>query len=648
MGWRIGGKGASGRGINGRIEEHGIHLWLGFYDNAFRTLRECYAELERNPDTCPISSFEQAFSKESWISVTEKMSDSDWQIWSAKFPAAPGLPGDPIDSNNPLSLPNYFARAVQLLFALLKSIDDTEPEGEALETTGVDELKQRLDSILKYGQLITVTAVVEALAIANTIIRWNLPGYFDSIETLLKRIQETGHMHLTTLARGDDLLRRLWIVIDLVLACLRGIFRFSLYNHPMGFDAINDYGWQEWLKLNGAGKDSAESAFVRGSCYDLTFAYREGDGSKPAMAAGVALRGASRMFFTFRGSLFWRMNAGMGDIVFAPIYEVLKARGVKFKFFHKLTNVQLGQDDIGEHVAGLSFDIQANSLSNGEYNPLVDINGLPCWPALPLYKQLENGSVLQDQQVEFESQNDMHCIGKKNLKVNKDFDFVVLAVSLGTIPVVCNEIISSNQHWSDMVENVGTVSTQALQIWMNESMTALGYSKPAGTLSGFVSNFNTWADMTSVMSSENWQQTPESLAYFCSALPDNQISQNSDMEEVVMQNAQHFLNQHVSTLWPNAVDENGKFREDLIVPDGLFISANYNHSDRYVQSLPGTIRYRISPLDRHYDNLTIAGDWTHNGLDAGCVETAVISGMLAAHAVSEYPPLDEIVGFDHP
>ena len=47
MGWRLGGKGASGRGIGGRIEEHGLHVWLGFYDNAFLLLRQCYEELNR-------------------------------------------------------------------------------------------------------------------------------------------------------------------------------------------------------------------------------------------------------------------------------------------------------------------------------------------------------------------------------------------------------------------------------------------------------------------------------------------------------------------------------------------------------------------------------------------------------------------------
>jgi uncharacterized protein with NAD-binding domain and iron-sulfur cluster len=46
-GWRLGGKAASSRGRHGRIEEHGLHIWLGYYENAFEMLRECYAELDR-------------------------------------------------------------------------------------------------------------------------------------------------------------------------------------------------------------------------------------------------------------------------------------------------------------------------------------------------------------------------------------------------------------------------------------------------------------------------------------------------------------------------------------------------------------------------------------------------------------------------
>jgi uncharacterized protein with NAD-binding domain and iron-sulfur cluster len=45
--WRLGGKGASQRAADGRILEHGLHVWLGFYENAFRMMRDCYAVVER-------------------------------------------------------------------------------------------------------------------------------------------------------------------------------------------------------------------------------------------------------------------------------------------------------------------------------------------------------------------------------------------------------------------------------------------------------------------------------------------------------------------------------------------------------------------------------------------------------------------------
>jgi uncharacterized protein with NAD-binding domain and iron-sulfur cluster len=61
-GWRLGGKGASSRGRNGRIEEHGLHVLLGYYDAMFRVLRECYGELDRQRTDpfCPIRTWEEA------------------------------------------------------------------------------------------------------------------------------------------------------------------------------------------------------------------------------------------------------------------------------------------------------------------------------------------------------------------------------------------------------------------------------------------------------------------------------------------------------------------------------------------------------------------------------------------------------------
>ena len=145
--------------------------------------------------------------------------------------------------------------------------------------------------------------------------------------------------------------------------------------------------------------------------------------------------------------------------------------------------------------------------------------------------------------------------------------------------------------------------------------------------------------------------------------------------EEVCTNAITFLNRQVRHLWPKAVRRSGEFRWELLVASRLdikkkrnkttrretneqftkqsyfrtqFWTANVNPSDRYVLALPGSADYRISPLDDTYDNLTIAGDWTECGLNVGCVEAAVMSGRLAAHAITRLPALEDIVGYDHP
>src|SRR5205814_353089 len=128
-------------------------------------------------------------------------------------------------------------------------------------------------------------------------------------------------------AERDLPLRRLWTIADLTLATLRGIVRFHLPTDPRGFDAIDDYDCREWLRLHGASEQSVGSGYLRG-LYDLGFSYEDGDPARPRIAAGQALRSMMRAFFTYRGSFFWRMQAGMGDVVFAPLYEVLRRRAV--------------------------------------------------------------------------------------------------------------------------------------------------------------------------------------------------------------------------------------------------------------------------------------------------------------------------------
>ena len=89
QGWRLGGKGASGRGPSARIEEHGLHLWMGWYENAFRVMRECYRELDRDPARCRIATWEDAFKADPFTGAMERGADGHWRCWRAALPIAP-------------------------------------------------------------------------------------------------------------------------------------------------------------------------------------------------------------------------------------------------------------------------------------------------------------------------------------------------------------------------------------------------------------------------------------------------------------------------------------------------------------------------------------------------------------------------------
>ncbi|MCA9709111.1 MAG: NAD(P)-binding protein, partial [Myxococcales bacterium] len=111
LGWRLGGKGASGRGVADRIEEHGLHLWLGFYDNAFAMMREVYEELGRDPRSCHIATWRDAFVPDPAVGLADLTPDGRWLPWIAHFPASPGEPGDAPPGGR-FSVQTYVVRGV--------------------------------------------------------------------------------------------------------------------------------------------------------------------------------------------------------------------------------------------------------------------------------------------------------------------------------------------------------------------------------------------------------------------------------------------------------------------------------------------------------------------------------------------------------
>lgn len=687
-GWRLGGKGASGRGPSGRIQEHGLHIWLGFYENAFRLLRECYEELSVDPGSFDVSDWRSAFIVENDVGLSSRSSKPGLHNWSATFPPRPGLPGDPISTAELLSLPRYIARALDLLETLIKSTDsrrqdagksggmaDVGAAGFSARSIGGDprRLLRIITDLVGGSFAVSAAVLVEALAVLQVGLKMLPTALTNPLTDLAEWIAHHVRRWLERSLMAEPYFQHVWELMDIVVATVVGSLRAGLLTDPRGFDAIDDYDWREWLLLNGASEKSVQSAFICG-LYDLVMSYE--DGARPRLAASSALRGTLMMFFNYRGALYWRLRAGMGDVIFAPYYEVLRRRGVKFEFFHRLKNVRLAPEaelQPGERpfVTGLDFDVQARIKGGGEYAPLIEVKGRPCWPATPDLRQLEEGERFASEGWDFESHWDTRHVEEKRLEVVEDFDFVVLGVSVATLPYVCGEILARDSRWSAMVANVKTTATQAFQIWLKQDLRELGWTAPNFLGSANTKPFNAWCDLAHTIPEEDWSQPPRTVLYFCAALAepppprgDHDPGHQASSHEQVRLNALSYLRDTGRQIWPGAYGATGDFRWDLLaagdatgstlVLDGesrfstQYWTANINPSDRYVLALPGSAKYRISPLDMSYDNLTVAGDWTDCGLNEGCVEAAVISGRLAAHALSGLPRLEDIVGYDHP
>ncbi len=212
-----------------------------------------------------------------------------------------------------------------------------------------------------------------------------------------------------------------------------------------------------------------------------------------------------------------------------------------------------------------------------------------------------------------------------------------------------------------MSDGISTVATQTMQLWLTEDEHALGWSERDVTTSGYPGAFHTYAAMSELIDAESWSvdERPAAIAYFCHVLSTGPTPPAADVTyparelDRVRAGAIQYLTDDVVHLWPKSRIDGG-FRWDLLAGstadgaarlDDQYLRANVDPSDRYVLSVPGTGRFRLRADASGYANLWLAGDWTDNGLNAGCIEAAVVSGIQAANAVRGRSLLDHVAGY---
>lgn len=685
LGWRLGGKGASGRnaGASQRVEAHGPHVFLGFYENAFRVVRACYDELGRPPEA-PLATWQDALRKQSHAVVFCKLSgesahDGGWFPWTFDLPVNEAVPGEGDALPSAWAL---FRLGVEWLWSLWGRSEDVrtfhaQPAGPVVLSPTAPPPGAEGDmppwiaaALAKIEAAASFTPLAHPLvgagipvhdaphvggsglgrlvsAIRN-VVRWlpEVPTEHDAgshhlLTWLLRKLMDDAWALLSPFVPTEPWAYKLWVSINLAGSMATGFLSDGLLFH--GYDSIDHLDFRQWLLHHGANGVTRESGPVQ-AVYDATFAYVNGDAGKGNLAAGTCLRGLFRALLTYRGAVFWHLSAGLGDSVFAPLHEVLRRRGVKFQFFHRVAGIGLTPD---RKSVGAIEIIQQVKLKDG-YEPLVSVKGLPCWPDAPLHDQIEDGDELALSGVDLESPYSAAWKDQRRMTLiaGLDFDQVVLGISLGAIPYVAPELIMADRAFGSMIANVGTVQTLAFQLWLHKDLGELGWNTPPGITerpltTGYVEPTSAWADMTHLAAHEDWPEgeAPRTVAYFCGPLeqlgpasPFTDVGFPAKQKARVHSIARKFLENDVGRLWPLATKSEGHgFRWDTVVSQ--YHRAAVDPSDRYVLSVAGSSRHRLAAGGSGFTNLVLAGDWVRTSLDVGCMEAAVEGGLYAAEAI---------------
>jgi uncharacterized protein with NAD-binding domain and iron-sulfur cluster len=700
QGWRLGGKGACGRGPHQRIEEHGLHLWFGFYENAFRLLDRCHKELDERAahDGQPrwslaFTSVEESFSPLHDLVVADH-DGCQWRLWQADF-------CDDDDTDRPWldhdeqhwTAAFYVERCLRLAADLAWSLAESDPRmgvaiGPIEEARGeVLHLDDAIEALLRalngdahtlLGAAADLVHVTSEDIFEDQVVLRSLDLVLRALDVVLDFLRRRFEMT----ARSSHTLRRAFYVVDLLVAIVRGVIDDGVVEER-SFDVVDHDDLRAWLLRHGAMRETVDCALIRAIVYDLAFAYEGGEPTRPECGAGTALRGLLRAFFTYHGSLMWRMNSGMGDVVFLPAYELLVKRGVQVEFFHRVEELAVA----GDVVTKITIDVQAAVPSGTrpesyvEPSPVVTTSpatGRPApsfaWPASPnvVLRRAASGPPTapapEDRRYEsWYADRASTKVSTIELTNGADFDRVVLAMPISCVPNVAAGLVTASPRWKRAVDHVRTVPTQALQLWLTKPASTLADVQPGIVMSGFVEPFDTWADMSQLRAMEA-VPSAATVAYFCNVLRDSPAPPRGqadswlrDQDLLVYTQAERFLRHDIAAVWPRAVDAaSGDFAWGLLVDPSAqagakrlqaqYWRANVEPSERYVLSLPGTGKYRIEPGDTGFQNLYAAGDWTACHLNAGCVEAAVISGKLAANAIhaacDNQAAVERIIGID--
>ncbi len=632
-GWRLGGKCASGRDAkNGqRILEHGLHCFWGFYDNAFGMLRNGYDELARAGVPGFFPSVDDAFVRLDYVHFIARW-EGAWCRYAMHFPSSDEKPGT---SSTPTTVAALGVRFIEQLAAVLRDHPDVAERYDATLGGRAGSAAERLETLRA------------PLSRDTTLETFRAMDAHDDARDLLDKLTRAAPPPRLDAIAADPLLKarvvdpaedyRRYVIhhaLSYALFMLKGLFADGFPTTLDAFSRFDDEEISAWLGRHGAPGDLLESPIVRGF-YNSSFCHPHGNFAVSDLATGVSLRAILLMGFAYKGSFMWKMRAGMGDVVFAPMYELLRRRGVNFHFFHKVNALSL--DASKSDVAAIHMDVQARTKSGAAYDPLVPVGHLSCWPSTPRYEQLDDAEKLEGVDLESDWAEPIAC-DALTLRKGRDFDHVVCGIPVAALRRVAAELVEASPKWRAMIDNVQTVRTQSVQVWVRASDAQTHWQDETHVMTDvYADPFNSVADMWQTLPAEAWPGGDVGgVVYFSTPMPDDPNEPTAPQPEYPREQAarvEESWRKWMKT-WHSGVF--GWLGDGDALPEASFYATAQIDADaRYTLSVATSTKHRLPPDGSGFSNLFLAGDWTKSPLDLGCAENATMSGRLAGQAAAK-------------